>query len=80
MPGDALDEHQALDEVRPVEREHQAQPAAHRVADVGRVAAARADRRRGRLEVESFGDVERGEVDVCGELRDRRGPTTTTSG
>ena len=64
MPGDALDEHEPLDEIRAVERELQAQPTAHGVADVRGVAAARADRRRGRLEVETLRDFGCAGVDV----------------
>ena len=44
MPGDALTSTSAAHEVGPVEREPQAQPAAHRVADVDPAAARVADR------------------------------------
>ena len=67
-------EHEALDDVGAVECEHEAKPATHRVPDVGRLSAPRADRRRGRLEVESLGDLERGDVEIGWQVLHDRVP------
>ena len=59
MPGDALDEHELVDEVGTIERELEAEAAAHGVPDVRRPSALVAQRVRGRDEVEVVGNPQR---------------------
>ena len=71
--GRRADEHEVVDELGPVERELEAEPAAHGVPDVGRAPALVAQRVRGRHEVEIVGNPQRASRRRAGS------PTTTRS-